>query len=90
MPRNRCRRRLGSQPPTTLFTPAIEGGYTQEEVFLTIEEFESIKLKDFMGMSQIEAAARMDISQPTFHRQLSSARKKIADAIVNGKSIRII
>jgi len=80
---------LGSQPPFTHFNPAIEGGYTKGEIILTMEEFEAIKLKDFMGLTQIEAAARMGISQPTFHRQLSSARKKIADAIVNGKSIKI-
>jgi len=40
-------------------------------------------------MEQIEAAKKMDISQPTFNRLLASARKKIADALVNGKAIRI-
>jgi hypothetical protein len=40
-------------------------------------------------MDQAEAAKKMDVSQPTFNRLIKSARKKIADAIVNGKAIKI-
>ena len=60
-----------------------------EEVILTVDEFEAIRLKDLDGLDQSDAAKRMNISQPTFFRLLNSARKKIADAIVNGKAIRI-
>ena len=56
---------------------------------LTIDEFEAIRLKDFLNLEQIACAEKMEISQPTFNRILTSARKKIADAIINGKAIEI-
>jgi predicted DNA-binding protein (UPF0251 family) len=56
---------------------------------LTVGEFEAIRLKDLEGLDQEQAAKKMNISQPTFHRLLLSARKKISDAIVNGKAIKI-
>lgn len=60
-----------------------------EEMILTIDEFEAVRLKDLEGLNQSECAAKMDISQPTFHRLVISARKKIADALTHGKTIRI-
>lgn len=60
-----------------------------EEINLTLEEIETIRLKDFEGLEQSQAAEKMKISQPTFHRTLLSARKKISDAVINGKAIRI-
>lgn len=60
-----------------------------EESILTVDEFEAIRLKDLLGLEQEECAKKMNISQPTFHRLISTARKKIADAIVNGKAIKI-
>jgi len=54
-----------------------------------MDEFEAIRLKDFEKMDQKVAAKEMAISQTTFHRLLSSAREKIADAIVNGKAVEI-
>lgn len=59
------------------------------EVTLTVDEFEAMRLKDKLGLDQIDAAKKMDISQPTFHRILESVRKKIAEAIVDGKAIKI-
>ena len=56
---------------------------------MKVEELEAIRLKDLQGLSQEEAADKMDISQPTFHRTLVSARKKISDALVNGKAIKV-
>jgi predicted DNA-binding protein (UPF0251 family) len=56
---------------------------------LGIDELESLRLSDQLGLSQIEAAKKMDISQPTFNRILSSARQKVADCLVEGKAIRI-
>ena len=60
-----------------------------DESVLTIDEFEAIRLNDFLELEQTECADKMKISQPTFHRLICSARKKIADAIVNGKAIKI-
>jgi len=60
-----------------------------EEVELDVSEFEALRLKDFKNLEQSEAAKKMEVSQPTFHRILIDARKKVADAIVNGKAIKI-
>ncbi len=59
------------------------------EMVLTVEEYEALRLKDLMQMDQRDAASMMGISQATFHRLVSGARKKVADAIVMGKAIRI-
>ena len=60
-----------------------------ESVDLSVDEFEAIRLKDLEGFEQNAAADSMRISQPTFHRVIEAARKKVADALVNGKAIRI-
>jgi predicted DNA-binding protein (UPF0251 family) len=89
MPRPRICRRVGFQPNVTYFKPAGVRMVELEESLLTIDEFEAVRLKDLLGMEQEEAAKKMKISQPTFHRLILTARKKIADAIVNGKAIKI-
>jgi len=60
-----------------------------EESILTVDEFEAVRLKDLEGLDETAAAKKMNISQPTFNRLVTSARKKIADAIANGKAIKI-
>ena len=60
-----------------------------EEVVLCSDEFEAIRLHDVENLSQVEAAAKMKISQPTFARTLDRAYKKLATAIVEGKAIQI-
>lgn len=60
-----------------------------EEVILTVDEFEAIRLKDVDGLEQEECARQMDISQPTFHRLYLEARKKIADSLIHGKCLKI-
>jgi predicted DNA-binding protein (UPF0251 family) len=89
MPRPRLCRRVRSLPETTYFKPAGVPLRELEEVVLTVDEFEAVRLKDLEGLEQEECAKKMKISQPTFFRLLNSARKKIADAIVNGKAIKI-
>lgn len=67
-------------------------GMSMEEISsntLTIVEYEAIRLIDAENKSQNDAASLMKISQPTISRILNSARNKIADALVNGKAIRI-
>ena len=59
------------------------------EVVLSMSEFEAIRLIDFEGTSQTDAGTKMHISQSTLSRILSAGRKKIADAIINGKAIKI-
>ena len=60
-----------------------------QEVIMTEEEFESIRLIDYKKISQTDAAQMLGISQPSLSRTLSSAREKIADAIVNAKAIKL-
>lgn len=60
-----------------------------EEVILFGDELEAIKLHDVDKLEQKEAAEKMEISQPTFARILDKAYKKIAEAIILGKAIRI-
>ena len=60
-----------------------------EEVVLLPDELEALKLYEVDGLEQIEASERMKISQPTFARLLGSANKKIAEAIIKGKAIKI-
>ncbi len=60
-----------------------------EESVLNISEFEAIRLIDFEKIPQESAAKEMQISQPTLSRILKVGREKIADAIINGKAIRI-
>jgi len=89
MPRPRICRRVWLLPNVTYFKPAGIGMSSLEENILTVDEFEAVRLKDLLGLEQEDAAKKMNISQPTFHRLLLSARKKIADALVNGKAIKI-
>ena len=60
-----------------------------EEVVLAPDEFEAMKLYAHDDLNQIDAAQKMNISQPTFARILDRANKKIAQALVLGKAIRI-
>ncbi len=62
---------------------------SQGEVYLLIEELESLRLKDVEKLEQEECAKRMHISRPTFHRLLELAREKVADALIHGKAIRV-
>jgi len=89
MPRPRRFRRVGFEPGVTYFKPRGIRIPDLEESVLTVDEFEAVRLKDFEGLDQEEAAKKMNISQPTFHRLVLAARKRIADAIVNGKAIKI-
>lgn len=89
MPRPRRCRRVGFEPGITYFKPAGILKAELEETILAVDEFEAIRLKDLIGLDQEKAAKKMSISQPTFHRLVLNARKKIADAIVNAKAIRI-
>lgn len=89
MPRPRRSRWVSARPNITYFKPSGVPTRELDETVLTIEEFEAVRLKDQLELDQQSAAERMKVSQPTFHRLLNGARKKIADAIINGKALRI-
>lgn len=89
MPRPTCRRRIGFQPKEIYFKPAgIPLGAVQE-IIIGQDEVEAMRLKNLLGFPQEEAASQMGVSQPTFHRLINAAHQKIADAIINGKALRI-
>jgi predicted DNA-binding protein (UPF0251 family) len=60
-----------------------------EQVNLTVDEIEAIRLVDLGAMYQEDAAKQMNISRQTLGRIIDPAHKKIADALVNGKALSI-
>jgi predicted DNA-binding protein (UPF0251 family) len=89
MVRPKKNRMVASLPNVTYYKPAGIPLRDLNEVKLSIEEAEALRLKELEELEQSKGAARMDVSRPTFQRILSSARKKVADALLNGKAIRI-
>ena len=89
MPRPPKCRRVEFLPAVTYFKPAGIPLRALEEVCLSVEEAEAIRLKELEGLEQEQGAERMNISRPTFQRVLASGRQKMADALLNGRAIRI-
>lgn len=80
-------RRVWKEPEFDSFSP--RGQRNLDEIALSIDEYEALRLVDTGGMSQEEAAKKMGISQPTLNRLLKGARRKAATAITSGKILRI-
>ena len=89
MPRPQKCRRVGSVPGTTFFKPAGIPMHSLQEVRLSLEEAEALRLKEIEGLDQEAASTRMNVSRPTFQRVLASARRKVADAVLNARALRI-
>jgi len=89
MPRPKCCRRVCGQPEASYFKPRGIPTVELEEVVLTLDEFEAIRLADHKQLYQEEAAAQMSISRQTFGRIIESAHKKIADVLISGKALKI-
>jgi predicted DNA-binding protein (UPF0251 family) len=89
MPRPKKNRWINDHPGVTYFKPQGIPLRLLEQVELGVDEFEAIRLADFEGLSQEEAAPHMNVSRATFGRIVTQARYKIADAMANGKAIRI-
>jgi len=86
-PRN-CRR-VGSMPESNYFKPRGIPLSMLEEVILAVDEFEAIRLADLENLYQEQAAEKMNVSRQTFGRIIDSAHKKVADALVKGKALKI-
>jgi predicted DNA-binding protein (UPF0251 family) len=82
-------RKVGFLPRVTYFKPAGVALAELEEERISVEEAEALRLKDLEELELEECAHRMSISRTTFSRILNSARKRIADALLSGKAIRI-
>lgn len=82
-------RTIRNSPKITQFSPRGRPG-RPEEIELSLDQFEAIKLSDLEGLDQSSAAQAMGISRPSFGRTIRKARAILADALVNGKIIRIL
>lgn len=87
--RPRLCRKIRFNPKTTYFKPQGIPMRDLEVVVLTMEEVESLRLKNIEKLSQTECAKKMKTSQSTFQRILSSAYNKVSKAIIEGKAIEI-
>lgn len=90
MVRPRRFRRISEEPHIRCFKPERDDLNNLDSIEILIDEFESIRLRDYLDIQQKRSAEIMGVSQPTFHRILSSARKKIADALINGNPLVIV
>jgi len=89
MARPRRARRIRFMPDVTYFKPQGIMIRNLEITELTFDEIECVRLSEIKELSQVDAAKKMKIHQSTFQRSLARARKKIADALINGKAIKI-
>jgi predicted DNA-binding protein (UPF0251 family) len=89
MPRPKKHRCIAFNPHVTYFKPRGIPLSSLQQVTITEDELEALRLKNIEENDQTEAARQMHISQSTFQRILSSAYIKIADALVHGKAFKI-
>jgi len=89
MPRPPIERSVGGVPMATLFKPAGVPARDLEQLPLTVDQLEAIRLVDRDRLSQQQAADVMGVSRQTVGRLLDAGRATVADALVNGKSILI-
>lgn len=89
MPRPRKCRRVCCLPVNNQFGPFNARNDQDYFVIMTIDEYETIRLIDYEGLTQEECAVQMDIARTTVQGIYNNARKKLADSLVNGKVLRI-
>lgn len=89
MPRPCCCRLVAGEPAVALFKPAGRRACDIGLIGMTLDEFEALRLADLEGLYQEQAAARMGVSRSTFGRIVESAHRKVAEALVWGKALRI-
>lgn len=82
-------RKVGYDPEIKGFKPKGLPTVKLDKIELTIDEFEAIRLADYLGYDHKNAAILMDISRPTFSRLIYRARTKIADFLVEAKELLI-
>lgn len=83
-------RRVEQLPPITHYKPAGRPLRDIEEINLTVEEMEAIRLADIENLDHSRAAESMEISAPTFNRILNSAHNKIATALWKGYALQVV
>jgi len=89
MVRPQKHRTVAFNPEISYFKPRGIPMFDLEEVRLTVDQREAIRLSDLLGMSHEDAGRRMGVSRATFGRIIQQARKAVADALINGKAINV-
>lgn len=89
MPRPLSCRRIAGRPAAPIFKPVGISLSKLDEVVMSLDEFEAIRLADLDGLYQEQAAEQMNVSRSTFSRIIDAAHRKMADALVHGKALRI-
>jgi len=90
MSRPRKRRRVCGLPNTKSFGPLSKTELQRNEIInITVEEHEIVRLIDLEGLDQTECAERMGVARSTIQRSYIEVKRKIADCIVNGKTLVI-
>ena len=89
MARPRHCRRVGCLPASRYFKPRGIPLSALEEIILTLDEFEAIRLADLESLYQEQAATEMNVSRQTFGRIIESAHRKVAEALVKGNALKI-
>ena len=87
MPRSAKCRRVCQMPTHCRFSP--ERPAHREAVELTVEEYEALRLMDYLGLNQKEAAAQMGVARTTVQRIYAQARRKLAVFLVEGRPLQI-
>jgi predicted DNA-binding protein (UPF0251 family)/rubredoxin len=82
-------RMVAYNPQISYFKPRGIPMMQLEEVRLTVDEREAMRLSDLLGMSHEAAGRRMGVSRATFGRIIQRARLVVADALINGKAINV-
>ena len=89
MVRPQKHRRVAFNPEISYFKPRGIPMFDLEEVRLTVDQREAIRLSDLLGMSHEDAGRHMGVSRATFGRIIQRARQAVADALINGKAINV-
>ncbi len=89
MPRPRKRRRLWHEPQPAIFKPVGIPLRRLTQVTLLHEELEALRLADLEGRYQAESAEQLGVSRSTFQRIVVDARRKVAQALVDGAALHI-
>ncbi len=89
MARRPCCKRVEEMPGVSYFKPRAVPLSALEEVLLSVEELEALRLAHKAGLYQQEAAERMGVSRATFGRVLNAAHRKVTEALVDGCALRI-
>ena len=89
MSRPKKSRFIQLEPGVTYFKPRGIPLVDLDEIALSIDEFEALRLHDIKNLTEEKACKKMKVSRTTFHRILVSAQKKVSNALVYGKAIKI-